>query len=97
MVIGKILIYWVTGDIAELCDVFYTSVEWKLRASEREKKQVRSGLLQKLRLKINIAAYGRVVGVLFTSKSVSPTSEIRPSAESQHDFLHFYVYSVYVK
>ena len=31
------------------------------------------------------------------AKSVSPTSEIRPSAESQQDFLHVYVYIVYVK
>ena len=30
------------------------------------------------------------------AKGVGPTSEIRPSAESQQDFRHFYVYIVYV-
>ena len=33
----------------------------------------------------------------YTAQCVIPTSEIRPSAESQQDVLHFYVYSVYVK
>ena len=58
----KIFIYWVTGDIAELCDVFFVSVEWKMRAAERETKQVPSALLQKFRLKINIAAYRGIAG-----------------------------------
>ena len=35
-----------------------------MRTPERETKQVPSALLQKFRLKINIVAYGGVVGVL---------------------------------
>ena len=31
------------------------------------------------------------------SKTVSPTAEMRPSAERQQDFLHVYAYIVYVK
>ena len=90
MVITK-SIYWVIGDIAEICNVFFIYVEWKLRAPERETTQVPPALLQKFRLKINIAAYGGVAGVLVTlglqqTKCVNPTPEIRPSAESQQNF-----------
>ena len=67
-----------------------------MRAAERETKQVLSALLQKLRLKINTAAYWGASGVLVapeapTAKTVSLTSE------SQQDFQHFYVYIVHVK
>ena len=70
-------------------------------AQEQETKQVPSALLQKFRLKINIVAYGGAAGMLVAlgllNPKVSPISEIRPSAESQQDFLHFYAYIVYVK
>ena len=46
-VITKMFIYWVTEDIAELCGVFFISVEWKMRAQEWETQQVLSALLQK--------------------------------------------------
>ena len=50
-----------------------------------------------MKAQINIVAYGGVAASVSTTKPVSPTSEIRPSAESQQDFLRFYVYIVYVK
>ena len=43
-----------------------------MRAPERETKQVPSDLLQKFRLKINIAAYGRVAGVLVALRLLQP-------------------------
>ena len=57
---------------------------------------------QKCRLKIITVVYGGSCwsacrSRASTAKSVSPTSEIRTPTESQQDFLHFYVYIVYVK
>ena len=71
-----------------------------MKAPDEETKQVSSALLQKFRPKINIADYGGAASChswASTAKTVSPTSEIRPSVESQQDFLHCYVYIVYVK
>ena len=66
MVITKILVCRVTGGVAECGHVVYISRECKMRAPERETKQVPSALLQKFRLKINIAAYGRAASLLVT-------------------------------
>ena len=65
-----------------------------MRAPERETKRALSALLQKFRLKIKIAAYGGVAGVRVILGRSSPTSEIRPSAERQQHFSHFYAYIV---
>ena len=66
-----------------------------MRTPEREKKQVPSALLQKFRLKINIVTYGSCWIACHsrasTAKSVSHTSEIRPSVECQQDLLYFCV------
>ena len=54
-------------DIAELCDAEFSnfiSVEWRMRALEWGTEKLPSALLQKCRLKINIAAYGGAAGVL---------------------------------
>ena len=59
-----------------------------MRVLERQTKPVPSALNQNFRLKINIAAYG--------GANSYAISEIMPLAESQLDFLHFYVYIVYV-
>ena len=72
MVIAKIFICWVTGDIAELADVIFISVKWKMRAQEQETEQVASALLQKIRLKIYIAAYGGAAGVLVALRLLNP-------------------------
>ena len=60
----KMKIYWVTGDIAELCDVFFISIEGKLGAPEWELKEIQSAVFQKFWLKINIVAYGGIAWVL---------------------------------
>ena len=50
---------WPSGGV-----ISHTTCVVPSEATERE--QVQSALLQKFRLKINIAAYGGVVGVLVT-------------------------------
>ena len=84
--------------MAECSHVVFIYVEWEMRAEKQETQQVLSALLQKFSLKINIAAYELLEYPRASkSKTVSPTSEIRPSTESQQEFPHFYAYIVYVK
>ena len=72
-----------------------------MKADKRETNQVPSALLQKFSLKINIEDYEGAAQVLVAlglpNPKLSPTSEIRPSAEIHQDFLHFYAYILYVK
>ena len=65
-----------------------------MRAQEQKTRQVPSALVQKFCLKINIAAYGEAQWLLVSLLSLS---EIKPPADTQQDFLHFYAYIVYVK
>ena len=76
MVITKTFVCWVTGDIAERGHVVYISGECKMRAGERETKHVPSALLQKIRLKINIAAYWQEAGVLVALRLINPKPKV---------------------
>ena len=72
MIINKICMCWVTGDIEESGHVIFISLEWEMRAEKRETNQVPSVLLQKFRLKINIAAYGGAAWVLVALGLLNP-------------------------
>ena len=72
IVMAKICLYWVTGDIAELWDVFFISVECKMGAQERQTEPEPPALLHKFSLQINIAAYGGAAGVLVALGLLNP-------------------------
>ena len=69
---AKISIWWVSRDLAELGHLVFISGKWEMRAQTREREQVPSALHQKFRLKINIAAYGRAVGLLVALGLLNP-------------------------
>ena len=62
MLIGKIFMYWVKGDIAECFFLIY--VEWKMRMPEREAKQLLSALSRNFGSKLTLRLMGELLECL---------------------------------